>query len=232
MSQLRDEERRSLARELHDSVGQLIAAIRINTGVVDSEADKLSSRARKCLLDNVAMIEEVSKEIRTISYLLHPPMLEELGLPSALRWLVDGFAERSKINARLDISPDFIRLPHEVELAIFRVVQECLTNIHRHSGSPTATIRLTVQGAAVNVGIEDAGKGMAIQPSHCGVGLRGMQERLRLLGGTLDIHSDGHGTRVTAVLPFPHDDSTVITQNLRSPISSPTQPTTDAVQNP
>jgi signal transduction histidine kinase len=213
MSQLRDEERRGIARELHDSVGQLIAAIRINSCVVEAESSKLSPQAAKSLLDNVAMIDEVSKQVRTISYLLHPPMLDELGLSSALRWLVEGFAKRSRVDTRLDIPRDFVRLPHEVELAIFRVVQECLTNIHRHSGSPTASIRLRIEGAAVRVEIEDAGKGMPVEPSYCAVGLRGMQERLRLLGGTLKIQSDSHGTRVTAILPLLHPDSTVITQN-------------------
>ena len=167
------------------------------------------------------MVEEISKQIRTISYLLHPPMLDEAGLPSALRWLVEGFAERSQIDTRLDIPSGFVRLPKEVELSIFRVVQECLTNIHRHSGSPSASVRLRVEGAAVKVEIEDAGKGLALEngsgslpPSHCGVGLCGMRKRLRLLGGTLKLQSSSHGTRVTAVFPFLHADSTLLTQNL------------------
>lgn len=221
LTQLQDEERRGLARELHDSVGQLIAAIRINTAIVESESDKLSSKAARCLGDNALMVEEITKQIRTISYLLHPPMLDELGLACALRWLVEGFADRSQIDTRLDIPSEFVRLPKEIELSIFRVVQECLTNIHRHSGSPTANIRLRVEGAVVKVEIEDAGKGMALEsssgflpPPHCGVGLCGMRERLRLLGGTLNLQSDSHGTRVTAVFPFLHADSTDITQNL------------------
>lgn len=225
LTQLQDEERKGLARELHDSVGQLLAAIRINTDVVESESCRLSSRAARCLGDNISMVEEISKQIRTISYLLHPPMLDEAGLPSALRWLVEGFAERSQIDTRLDIPSGFVRLPKEVELSIFRVVQECLTNIHRHSGSPTASVRLRVEGAAVKVEIEDAGKGMSLEngsgflpPSHCGVGLCGMRERLRLLGGTLKLQSSSHGTQVTAVFPFLHADSTLLTQNL--PVSS------------
>lgn len=236
MAQLQDEERRHLARELHDSVGQLIAAIRINSAVVESESYKLSSEAAKCLFENASMTEEVSKEIRTISYLLHPPMLDEAGLASALRWLVEGFAERSRIDARLDIPPEFVRLPKEVELSIFRVVQECLTNIHRHAMSPTASIRLRVEGATVRVEIEDTGKGMSVRKdsvdiagAHSGVGLRGMRERLRLLGGTLNLQSDSHGTRVTAIFPFLHADSTVITQNLHPAISGTIPAPTDAM---
>jgi signal transduction histidine kinase len=215
MTQLQDEERRAIARELHDSVGQLTAAIRINTCLVQSESPKLSDRSVKCLADSVSMIDEIIKQIRTISYLLHPPMLDETGLVAALRWLVEGFAERSGIDTTLEISPDLERMPKEVELSIFRVVQESLTNIHRHSGSPTASVRLNVEGAAVRVEIEDAGKGFALEEGsahlttgHCGVGLCGMRERLRLLGGTLNLQSGSPGTRVTAIFPVQHTDST------------------------
>lgn len=217
---LQDEERRHIARELHDSVGQLLAAIRMNSAVVESESHKLSSDAAKCLSQNAAMVDELSKEIRTISHLLHPPLLDEAGLASALRWYIEGFAERSKIDARLDIPPDFARLPNETEISIFRVVQECLTNIHRHSGSPTARIRVRTDGATVRVEVEDAGKGMAagkdfLSLAQGGVGLRGMRERLRLLGGTLRLKSDGRGTRVTAVIPFVHRDSVTLTQRIQ-----------------
>ena len=208
MTVLQDEERRRIARELHDSVGQLLAAISMNSVLVEAELQKLSATAAKRLSENAAMVAEASKQIRTISHLLHPPLLDEAGLASALRWYVEGFSERSKIDAKLDIPKEFAGLSQEMELSIFRVVQECLTNIHRHAGSPTAGIRVTQEEACVRVEIEDAGKGIPSETesasglsAHAGVGLRGMRERLRQLGGTLHIHSNGHGTRVTALLP-------------------------------
>jgi len=205
MTMLQDEERRRIARELHDSVGQLLAAIGMNSVLVEAESHKLSASATKGVFENAAMVKEVSKEIRTISYLLHPPLLDEVGLGSALRCYGEGFSERSQIDVNIDIPVDLARLPEDVELSMFRVVQECLTNIHRHSGSSTARIRVTQEGAAVRVDIEDSGKGMPLEQdpgsAYSGVGLRGMRERLRLLGGTLHICSDNHGTRVTAILP-------------------------------
>jgi signal transduction histidine kinase len=205
---LRDEERRHIARELHDSVGQLLAAISMNSVVVESESYKLSSNAAKRLSENAAMVGEASKQIRTISHLLHPPLLDEAGLASALRWYVEGFSERSKIDTTLDIPREFPGLSKEMELAIFRVVQECLTNIHRHAGSPTAGIRIIQDDACLKVEIEDAGKGIPPEKdsvfwssAHAGVGIRGMRERLRQSGGALQIHSNGKGTLVTAILP-------------------------------
>jgi signal transduction histidine kinase len=205
---LRDEERRRIARELHDSVGQLLAAVSMNSVSLDAESHKLSPNAAKRVRENAAMVEEASKQIRTISYLLHPPLLDEVGLASALHWYVEGFSERSKINARVDIPQSFAGLSKEMELSVFRVVQECLTNIHRHAESPTAGIRIVQDEACLRVEIEDEGKGIPFEKeprvgssAHNGVGLRGMRERLRQLGGTLQIQSNGNGTRVTAVLP-------------------------------
>ena len=154
------------------------------------------------------MVAEASKQIRTISHLLHPPLLDEVGLASALQWYVEGFSERSKIDAKLDIPKEFPGLSREMELSIFRVVQECLTNIHRHAGSPTAGIRIVQDEACLRVEIEDAGEGVPSEMEsafgalgHTGVGIRGMRERLRQFGGTLQVQSKGHGTRVTAILP-------------------------------
>jgi signal transduction histidine kinase len=206
---LQEYERRRIARELHDSVGQLLAAINMNSAFVQAESHKLTPDAVRRLAENSAMVDEVIKQIRTISHLLHPPLLEEAGLESALRWYVEGFSKRSKIDAQLDIPADFARLPHEMELSIFRVVQECLTNIHRHSGSPAALIRITQSESCLKIEIEDRGKGippekeLALRSSaYAGVGLRGMRERLRQLGGTLHIQSNEQGTRVTVILPF------------------------------
>jgi len=212
MIMLQDEERRRIARDLHDSVGQLLAAISMNGGIVEAEADKLSPAAARCVADNATLVEEVTRQIRTISHLLHPPLLDEAGLEHALRWYVGGFAQRSKIVVKLEIPPDLERLPDEMELAIFRIVQECLTNIHRHAASSTAEIRVTRADPCLKVEIGDSGKGIRSgrdfsfgSPVHAGVGLRGMQERLRRLGGTLDIQSSERGTRITATLPFAHN---------------------------
>ena len=204
---LRDDEQRRLARELHDSVGQLLVAIGMNIGVVQSEAHKLTPSTAKCVVDNGNLLEEVARQIRTISYLLHPPLLDEAGLASALRWYVDGFAERSKIKVEVQIPEDLGRLPGDTELAIFRIIQECLTNIHRHSGSPTAAIRIYQNGENLIIEVQDNGKGIPhekqreLSTSHrTGVGFGGMRERIRQLGGTLQIKSDKNGTVVSAIL--------------------------------
>ena len=224
MTTLQDEERRRIARELHDSVGQLLAAVSMNSSLVAGESHKLSPEAAKRLSDNAAMVEEATKEIRTISHLLHPPLLDEAGLASALRCYVAGFSERSRIATKLDMPPNFAGLSKDAELSIFRVIQECLTNIHRHAGSPTAEIRITQQETCLQVEIEDAGKGISLEKepvlelsTNTGVGLRGMRERLRPLGGTLHIHSTGHGTRVTAILPIVHPADAPATTEVRRP---------------
>lgn len=207
--QMQDEERRRIARELHDSVGQMLAALSMNLTAVRTDIDQLA-RTATALNDSESLVQEMVTEVRTISHLLHPPLLDEAGLSSALRWYVDGFAQRSGINVDLDMPEDFERLPVELETAIFRVVQECLTNIHRHSGSPTAKIRLRERDREVSVEIEDKGRGI---PPHKleamssagapGVGVRGMQERLRQLGGKLEIQSGPGGTTVKVRLPVP-----------------------------
>jgi signal transduction histidine kinase len=223
MTAVQDEERRRIARELHDSVGQLLAAINMNSSFVQAECHRLSPDAAKRVSENVALVDEASRQIRTISYLLHPPLLDEIGLASALHWYVEGFSERSKIDAKVDIPRQFAGLSKEMELSIFRVVQECLTNIHRHAGSPTAGIRIVQDEACLRVEIEDAGKGIpsekesAFEASgHAGVGLRGMRERLRQLGGTLQVQSNGHGTRVTAILPVLRVTAAPTGQDVRS----------------
>jgi two-component system, NarL family, sensor kinase len=205
--QLQDDERRRLARELHDSVGQIFAALSLNIAVVQSQSHKLDERGARAVSENASLLEQASREIRTISYLLHPPLLEVAGLASALAWYVDGFSERSQIKVDLEIPSDFVRLSDDTELAIFRVIQECLTNVHRHSGSPTATISLQHEGNHITIKIADRGRGISQErqvdlttSGRAGVGLGGMRQRLRQLGGPLEIHSDESGTVVTAVL--------------------------------
>jgi signal transduction histidine kinase len=209
LQQMRDEERRQIARELHDSIGQLLAALAMNIAVVQRQAGNLDSAGAQAISENAAMVEQISREIRTISHLLHPPLLDVAGLASALRWYVDGFSERSKIKIDLQIPEPFRRLSDEMELAIFRMVQECLTNIHRHSGGSSAAIRVHEEDHRIVVEVQDGGKGIPLEKQlelsssgRTGVGFRGMRERLRQLGGTLEIRSDNTGTAVTAILPL------------------------------
>lgn len=208
LMQLQDEERRRIARELHDSVGQTLAALSMNLSSVRGDMEQLA-KTMVALTDSETLVRDMVTEVRTISHLLHPPLLDELGLSSALRWYVDGFVQRSRIKVDLDMPEEFRRLSSEMETAIFRVVQESLTNIHRHSGSPAARIRVREREGKVIVDIEDRGKG--IPPSKLqemaaagtpGVGIRGMQERIRQLGGTLEISSGSGGTLVTVSLPI------------------------------
>jgi signal transduction histidine kinase len=207
--QLQDDERRRIARELHDSVGQTIAALAMNLSAVRVDFERLAQTALT-LADTENLVRDMSSEVRTISHLLHPPLLDEAGLQSALRWYVEGFAVRSKINVDLDLPENFGRLPRESETAIFRVVQECLTNIHRHSESSVARIRLRQRDNEVLVEIADKGKGIPAETKQDlvsagtpGVGIRGMRERIRQLGGTLEINSNDSGTVVTVHLPIP-----------------------------
>lgn len=208
LQRIQDDERRRIARELHDSVGQLLVAIGMNIAKVETETHKLSPEIARLVHENSGMVKEISAEIRTISHLLHPPLLDEVGLPSALRWYIEGFAERSKINATLDIPDNLDRLPQDLEIAIFRAVQECLTNVHRHSGSPTCSVKLFQDDNRVRLEIRDSGRGIpepmqSSLPSSGGVGLRGMKERFRQLGGSLNLQSNENGTVVTAAFPVP-----------------------------
>jgi len=214
--QVQDQERRRIARELHDGVGQLLTAIGMNASTIAREKTSLSSGVGRCAEENVSLIERVSADIRTVSYLLHPPLLEELGLQSALQWYVDGFAERSKISAKLELSDGLKRLPQDYELCLFRIAQECLTNVHRHSGSETARVKLLHIPGEIRLEVQDEGRGMnqefrtkIASGESGGVGLRGMRERLRKLGGSLEIQSNGTGTKVIATLPDTESTPTV-----------------------
>jgi signal transduction histidine kinase len=211
--QLQDDERRRIARELHDSVGQMLSALSMNLSAVSGDVERLRNSA-STISHSMNMVHEMTKEIRTISYLLHPPLLDEAGLSSALRWYIEGFAERSNIKVDLDFPEDFGRLSRELETAIFRTVQECLTNIHRHAESPTAKVHVTRSGSEVRVEVKDQGKGIPPEkhyevdsPGTPGVGIRGMRERVRQLGGRLELESNGRGTTVTAHLPLSNKSS-------------------------
>ena len=205
---MQDEERRRLARELHDSAGQTLAALAMNLAQFQGSI-KPNAKEAQLLSDSQLLLKGLTKELRTISHLLHPPLLDEIGLPYALKYYIDGFAKRSGIDTVLELAPDFERLPPGFEIAIFRIVQECLTNIHLHSGSATAEIRLARSDVDVRLEVRDQGKGIPIEKrlslltaGHMGVGLRGMQERVAQLGGALDVQSGDSGTIVTALVPL------------------------------
>jgi signal transduction histidine kinase len=204
---LQDQERRSIARELHDSTGQVLAALSLQLAMVQMEADKLSASAAKAVDDSINMVTEMSRELRTLSYLLHPPLLDEAGLESALRWYVQGFSDRSGIRAELEFSEDFGRQPEDIETAVFRIVQESLTNVHRHSGSATAHVRLIREQDSVRVEVNDRGKGMTVETrskrAELGIGIQGMKERVSQLGGHFEIQSDTNGTTVIASFDCP-----------------------------
>ncbi|HEV2615527.1 MAG TPA: PAS domain S-box protein [Candidatus Acidoferrales bacterium] len=210
LMRLQDDERRKIARELHDSVGQDLAALSMCLeGAKRVAKEKPQSAVRK-LEEAVGIVEKSSTEIRTLSHLLHPPLLEELGLASAIEWYVEGFGARSKVQVKLEMPPGFKRLAPSIELPLFRVLQECLTNIHRHSDSKTASVKVEADERRVSLEVSDQGKGMPLPlrdleqntGNRTGVGISGMRERLRDLGGTLEIESTSQGTTVRAAIPL------------------------------
>jgi PAS domain S-box-containing protein len=202
--QMQDDERRRIARELHDSSGQVLAALNLNLSTLRSTAGALPAQGQRALQESLNCVEQLSKELRTMSYLLHPPLLDEMGLRSAVQWYAEGFSERSQIQVKVDVSRTLGRLSREMETAIFRIIQECLTNIHRHAKSQTANVSINCDAEAVVVEVRDEGKGMDStgRPLSPGVGIQGMKERIRQLGGQLHIESSAGGTTVTALLPL------------------------------
>lgn len=206
--QLQDQERRRIARELHDGVGQLLAALSMNISAISSEKSSLNPDVARDIEESRSLIDQAISEIRTISYLLHPPLLDEVGLISALNEYVNGFGERSNIRVSLDLPNDLERMPRDVELSIFRIVQECLTNVHRHSGSATARVHLSQKPGEIQLQVSDQGRGINreiqdkfLAGKSSGVGLRGMRERMRQLGGRMQIQSSGNGASIIVVLP-------------------------------
>jgi PAS domain S-box-containing protein len=204
-----DEERRRIARDLHDSAGQNVAALAMTLARIEDEAKREPERLPQSVKDARDLIEVLSQEIRTTSYLLHPPMLDDFGLSSALGLYLEGLQQRSGLTTELNVPADFGRLAPEVELAIFRLVQECLTNIHRHSGSKTAVIRIVRGPDKIYAEVQDHGKGMSperfaevqAQGAGVGVGIRGMRERVRQAHGELIVGSNALGTTITAIFP-------------------------------
>jgi signal transduction histidine kinase len=206
---VRDEEQRKLARHLHDSTGQTLAALIMNLARLERETLKFSASVAERASESAALAKEVSDSVRTVSYLLHPPLLDEAGLKSALAWYAEGFELRSGIKVHLEMPYDFERQPSDLETAVFRIVQECLTNIHRHSESSTADIRICQFTAGLTLEVKDTGRGIPPQTLSKissvglpGVGLRGMRERITALGGAFEILSEGIGTTVKVAIPL------------------------------
>ena len=212
---LQDEERRRIARELHDSTAQNLSALQMAATQLEAAIPGLNGKAHSALAEIRTLADLSSREIRTISYLLHPPLLDEVGLIFALRWYVDGFMTRTEKIVRLDMPESLERLQPEIETTVFRVVQEGLSNIHRHSGSRRAWIQLAVESGVLTLSIRDEGKGVGYTPATpqsptqpvLGVGIAGMRERLRQFGGSLEIESGRGGTTVRATLPIELDES-------------------------
>lgn len=204
-----DEERRHIARELHDSAGQMLAVLGMNLNQLTQDAAATSpDLARQAELAE-QLVQQLHKEIRTTSYLLHPPLLDETGLALAVAWYTEGLTQRSGLKIDLNISPDFGRIPRDMELVVFRVIQECLTNIHRHSGAGRACIRVAREEGMLRVEVEDNGCGIPaeripeVQTGGFGVGFRGMRERIRQFKGDLQIQSNSSGTKITVTIPVP-----------------------------
>ena len=206
---VQDEERRRIARDLHDSTGQTLAALKMSIMLLQQSCKEDSPKL--ALVSEVeALADQALEEIRTMSYLLHPPLLDEVGFACAAEWYIEGFSKRSGINVKAEIANSRERLPRSMEVALFRVLQESLTNVHRHSGASEASIHFKQQGEAVILEVRDFGKGIPEERlrllravnADTGVVLAGMRERLRELNGELEIESDGRGTSMRATVPL------------------------------
>jgi signal transduction histidine kinase len=208
---LQDEERRKLSRELHDSLAQYLAGVKMQLEMLSG-----SQPADGRLLETIQLVDQSISETRTISHLLHPPLLDEAGFASAAKWYLDGFARRSGIEVAVDIPSDLGRLPEALELALFRVLQESITNIHRHAKCSKAEVTLKLLPGSVLLRVRDYGKGIPPQllrglctnGTRFGVGVAGMRERIHELGGEFDLHSGGTGTLVSVTMPFSQRTST------------------------
>jgi signal transduction histidine kinase len=206
---IQDEERRRVARDLHDTVGQTLTALKITLSTLENAVAR-SPQTTDFLAELNGLADQALQEIRTTSYLLHPPLLDESGFAAAAAWYVDGFNKRSPIQVRLQL-PDGIRLPGSVEIVLFRVLQESLTNIAKHAGSATVDVLLQVEENVTSFSVRDYGKGISAERiakmngsgSDVGVGIAGMRERLKELGGRLEIESDSTGTLLKASIPAP-----------------------------
>src|SRR5271156_171537 len=206
---IQDEERRHVARDLHDTVGQTLTALKITLSTLENAVARYPQTA-EFFTELNGLADQALREIRTTSYLLHPPLLDEAGFAAAAAWYVDGFNKRSPLQVRLEL-PEGIRLPGSVEIVLFRILQESLTNITKHAGSATVDVRLQVDQNVISLSVRDYGTGISAERlakmngsgSDVGVGIAGMRERLNELGGRLEIESDSTGTLLKASVPLP-----------------------------
>jgi len=215
MMTLQDEERRRIAREIHDGLGQELAAAKmILDGILSKDSSPSMQRAS---MEASQLVDRAIQQVRTISHLLHPPLLDEVGLVSALRWFLEGLSDRSGIKVRLEVQPsDLPRLKSELETAIFRIVQEALTNMFRHSGARNGVVSLMQKDATILVTVQDDGKGIEeqviqLRPDSVGVGIGGMRQRVTELGGSLRLANANPGTIVEVVIPTIHHDRSGMT---------------------
>jgi len=229
---IQEEEQRRIAREVHDSTSQEITALTLNLGALKASGQAFPKQAQKQIAESLALAKQVAREIRTFSYLLHPPMLNELGLCAALRMFVQEFRDRSGLKVELQIAKqvEALKLDTSHEMALYRFVQEALANVHRHSGSKTASVKLRCRNRMIEASVTDNGRGIpqaVLEEIHAssglagGVGLPGMHERIGLLGGTLHIRSDRNGTSLTALIPMenqPVAQGQVISQMTEPPL--------------
>lgn len=233
-----DEERRRIARDLHDSTGQTLSALKMNVVQLQKrfEADGTASEA---LTEIASIADQAIREIRTTSYLLHPPLLDELGLNSAANWYVEGFSGRSSIRVNLNFPPSSERLPSDVEMVLFRVLQESLTNVHRHSGASIVNIVLELDAETVCLEVQDNGHGMASESleggrkPRSGVGLAGMSERISDLNGQLEIESNSKGTTLRVSIPVEGDancPADIIAQKIHLDVHGPYRKSDPPVQ--
>jgi signal transduction histidine kinase len=209
LMEMQDEERRRIARELHDSAGQTIAMLSMNLAQIGKEAANGNAGLAALAEESKTLAQDLNQELRTTSYLLHPPLLDETGLRAALEWYADGLKRRAGLDVNIVLEKGLERPSRELELAVFRIAQECLTNIHRHSGSKNAHIRIVRKNGNLCIEVRDEGRGIEadklsrIQSNGGGVGLRGMRERVRQFSGTVAIESQfGSGTTVSVTLPL------------------------------
>ena len=206
---VQDEERRKLARDLHDSTGQTLAALKISVSFLQEEC-KENSAVMSIVADVAELADRAVEEIRTMSYLLHPPLLDEIGFSCAAEWFIEGFAKRSGVDVSAELSADGKRLPMNIEIALFRVLQESLTNVHRHSEAVRARVCFQRQDGTAMLEVRDFGRGIQSErlqqlretSAQTGVGLAGMRERMNELNGTLELESDERGTTIRATVPL------------------------------
>jgi two-component system, NarL family, sensor kinase len=234
--QLQDEERRRIARDLHDVTGQKIAILSMSLDRLGRLVQSKGTEVDETLEESREVVRKIGEEIRTLSYLLHPPLLDESGLGSAVRWYAEGFQKRSGIHLTVDIATALGRLSTDVETALFRVVQESLTNVHRYSGSPDAEIKIFAEGGQIQLEVIDHGRGIEAGAvpvlidgvASLGVGIPGMRERLRQLGGQLEVDFGRHGTRVVATVPIKKPEAAIAELPEYSADTGDRQPRLDA----